>query len=378
MPTQRKDGRWVDRKRTPQGRIVGYGATPEEATADLERKLNPTLSTSTPLPPEQVITVHDAAKALWYPSLAHLGSSSRARYESAYRLHIRGTIGQRELTTVRPADVQAWVSSLIGKPIKPNGKGKATRPMEANGVRFVAGILSQVMRAARRNGFITANPCDDVKLPKKPAKRQRYLSIEDASALVASMRGTPLAAPAFFMVFLGLRRGEVCGLKWDDLDRQTRTLHVHRQRKRMEGGRHSDEALKTESSDRYLRLTAGMVEQIDSLGDLDSAYICTDGGRPWKPNEMTRLWDRHLCPESLGGTTFIEVERETRRPGAWTLHDLRHVAAGIIHELTQSPEAVRIILGHASTDMTLGYIAEASAKTGETLKLLDEAMRPKR
>lgn len=345
------------RRKTQGQTTTGYGYTPEEAQTDLERKLvGVDLTRSTP---PGMMTLHDAAKELWYPGILHLRDSSRSRYESAYKEHIRGAMGHFLLTEIRPSDIQAFVAALSVKQIKPNGKGRNSRAMEPNGVRYVAGILSQILRAARRDGIIPGNPAEDVRLPRKPAKRERYLTLEDATALVAELAPTPLAAPLFLMVFLGLRRGEVCGLKWDDLDRQTCTLHVQRQRVWSKANV-SEGPLKSAQSNRYLKLTPRMIARIDALGDLDSPYICTESGKPWNPNEMTRTWERHYRPDRFEG---------------WTLHDLRHVAAGIIHEITRSPEAVRIILGHASTDMTLGYIADASARTGETLRLLDEAMK---
>jgi integrase len=98
-----------------------------------------------------------------------------------------------------------------------------------------------------------------------------------------------------------------------------------------------------------------MVAEIDRRGNLDSDYISG-----LTPRDIGHYWVRHWRPDWMK---------------EWTFHDLRHAAAGLLYLMTRSEQAVRIILGHSSTSITLSYIADESAPTRDAFQMLDEVLK---
>lgn len=160
---------------------------------------------------------------------------------------------------------------------------------------------------------------------KRPARSVREIALDEARAIYRDQYWTPcrcgelhwpLSCPVFLAAVLGLRRGEIAGIRWDDLDRQRGELRIRRQRRASKGRGIIEKGLKTASSARTLRLTPALIAEIDGRGDLDHPYICTKNERPWRPDELTREWTQ--ARESFGLPT-------------WTFHDLRHGAAGLLY-----------------------------------------------
>lgn len=122
-----------------------------------------------------------------------------------------------------------------------------------------------------------------------------------------------------------------------------------------------DTSLKTSASKRTLRLPQEFVDFIDSRGDLDSPYLCTFAGEQWRPDEITRVWTKWQG-----------------RPEGFTFHDLRHCAASLIVAATGNIKAASAVLGHASLDMTLIYVADESQRAESVLSGLTTILATKK
>lgn len=331
------------RRTTPQGVVYGYGATAEEADADLSRKLD---ASAPPAPGSW--TLHDVATRIWQPGLARVTPATQRRYTDAYRLHIGPLIGALPLEALTPALLQQWVDRL-GVKLGPKS------------LAMCRAVLTQVLRIAVRDGHLASNPASYIKLPPMPERRERVMAPSQAAEVLAAAAGTPLSAPVFLALVLGLRRGEVCGLRWEDLDRQRGELHVRRQRRNTDPGKTAceDAPLKTRSSRRTLRLPPQLIAEIDARGDLDCDYICCYEGEPWNPERLTKVWDR--WPSA---------------PDGWTYHDLRHGAAGLLFALTQNIAVVAMILGHRVESMSWHYTAVRADASAGALEQLAGALFP--
>jgi len=315
MATLRKDGRWMARK---QGK-TGYGKTPEAADADLSRKLNP--EPDTPWIGNEP-TLHEVAKRYWFPHIQTLQPTSEKRYRGCWLANFRPIAGVK-VKDLSTEQIAVWVRDLQGA---------------ANTRRFTICVLRQLLSYASDFGHEVAPVAwRRVATPKKPEKRKRVLSVDQAAELLERVEGTPLSAPVFLALILGLRRGEVAGLKWDALDRVKGELEIKAQRMAVKGGHKT--SLPKGGKTRTLRLTPDLIAQIDRRGDLDNAYICTYGGEPWIPQTIKEKWD------DFKGDALKD----------WSYHDLRHGAAGLIYAATQDLLIVQSVLGHATVDMSLGY-----------------------
>lgn len=334
--------RYQSRIRLPNGkRLAGYGKTPEEADADLASKLEETNTLSTAIL-SQKPTLHDVAKALWFPRVQMLRHLSQKKYTGSYIKWIRPTLGHVLVDQVTSAHVQG----IINRINQNNSSSLAT---------FVKGMLVQILECACREGYVNRNVAKFVKAPRRMVKRERALDPEDALELLRSFDGTPLSAPVFFALILGMRRGEICGLKWEDLDRQTGQLHVVRQLQAMKGHGVIEEELKTATSRRTLRLPRKLIDEIDRRGDLDSEYICTYGGERWVPNTLGRIWSENVPPQIEG----------------WTFHDLRHGAAGLLYAGGCDLFEIAAVLGHKHPGMAALYTSITERRMTEAMKAIE-------
>jgi len=335
-------------KRRWEGRqVFGYGPTKEAALADVERKLQE-LRDSTSPEPTIPRTLHDYAVLHWEPRIAQKKPQTRRRYEDAYVNHIRPALGAMPIEAITPNVVQDFVNSLTKKMIHPNGKaGSKKRLMDPTGVRLVYGVLSQIMRLLDALDVIHKTPCRMVSLPPAKPKRERFLTPKELGAMLERCP-RELYLPVFLSAVLGLRRGEVCGLQWIDVDRPNKTITIRRQvgRTLKEGRGVEIMGLKTSKS-RKLVIPQAFIDIIDTYGNLDSEWVCTVNGEMWQPDRLTEEWTNWQS-----------------KPEGFTFHDLRHGAAGMVFAATGDILATSAILGHTKIDTTRIYVADAANKSG--------------
>lgn len=281
----------------------------------------------------------------------HVERSTAAEYRRVLRKLIDPGIGGVELDALEPDAVQAWV----------NGLAEEFAPVT---VRKALVLLRSAMRQAVERDRLAKDPTRTVKPPRiatpKPnaldaggrAKVARFLAIDPSTAVNI---GIALA------LYLGMREGEVCGLRWANVDLDRRVLHVvetigH------EGSRWYVKEPKTGGSRRELCIPdvladamavrrAEMDRERAMTGiELDRLYV-TGGadGRFMQPHYLSAKWRRIADSLELSGT-------QGRRP---TFHDLRHTCATTAIAAGVDVKTVSSMLGHANAAMTLNVYASA-------------------
>ena len=161
--------------------------------------------------------------------------STRRTYDSA-RGHL-GTLARTEIGSIRPLDIQRWLSGL--------NLAESTKRTTFNRLR-------SVLRGAVANGYLASNPADAVKGPPRGSQRDVALTDDQVKAVIAAM---PSQGPAALLgAVTGMRIGEVSGLRVKDVDWLRGVVHVRQQR----GGA----PLKSASSERDLPIGRGVVESL--------------------------------------------------------------------------------------------------------------------
>jgi integrase len=329
-------------------RFWGYGRTPEEADEDLKLAMTPRLTIQS-----TQLTLGRFFDEVYLPTKISCKPSTIHRYKGSFNLHIRPTLGALPLDQITRAKCQTWLNWLLS--VKIAGKTPA-----ANTVNFSRSLLGSVLALAVQDGLISSNPVLSTQRAKGPGRRIRVLSPSEALDLIEFADQTPLAAPVYLAVMLGLRRGEIIGLKWIDLNRRAKTLRIERQ---VSDYSRREERLKTASSARVIPLTQEIVDGIDQRGNLDSVYICTNHvGNRWHPNRLTDAW-RTMAKE-LGMQE-------------WAFHDLRHAAAGLLVAAGCDLLTVAAILGHANPDMSLIYASSSEELRRSGMERLSKMLSEK-
>lgn len=352
MATLRKDGRYQAVYTDPStGKLrTVYGRTNEEA--EEKKRVQQAEGRAGPTPSIDLM-LHDLAGLLWWPGVETTGRPNTIRrYRNAYENHVQPKWGRRTVDTIRTSEIQAWI----------NEKRKDGVP--AASLTLYRSILSAILKLCLDEHLIVSNPASSVKMPRI-VKRRRVVSVSGVRALLEAVEGTPIALPVYLAAVLGMRRGEICGLKWSNVCIDSRRVTIAEQRLVRHGAKKGKNVVtgpvKTDSSNRSFVLPEALFAPILRLGDLDSAYVCTERKhRPWNPEHLTWQW-----AGMRDGLEFAD----------WHFHDLRHGAAGVLASLPGvSLLTIAAILGHTDIDTTMLYSAAMEETATEGFSRLSEAL----
>jgi integrase len=314
-------------------------------------------------------------------------------YETFVRVHIIPALGAKNLTRLQVRDVQQWINKLAAT-CQCCAQGKdARRPVKkrrccATGsccedvlsrrsVGDVRAALRAALSHAVKEELIGKNVAMSVTLPKnrKRARRRKAWTTDEARAFLESARADEdrLYAAHVLVLVLGLRKGEVLGTCWDDLDLDAGTLSIGMQLQRV-GRRLLHRETKTEESESDLPLpqictTALTLRRAEQQLDREKAGPAWQGdklvfttryGTPIEPRNFNRSWDAR-CAKA--GVRKI------------TVHDGRRSCGTLLADLDVHPRVAMQILRHADFALTMEiYTLASSAATRDALKRLGESL----
>ena len=183
---------------------------------------------------------------LWYDAYAvsSVKESTLRSYQDHIRLHIKPALGHVRLDKLTPLMIQRFYSDLAknGRAPRPDRRPDPNEPpgLAPRTIRNIHNVLHAALRQASRppHRLIKFNPADDLELPKPAETEMQILTAEEITALLTESRND-WHYPIFYVaLFCGMRRGELLGLSWDnvDFDAQTITVSGQLQRERKKGG----------------------------------------------------------------------------------------------------------------------------------------------
>ena len=263
-------------------------------------------------------------------------------YRNAVGAYIVPTVGSVKLRQLSPAHVSEMLSALEAK-----GYAPETR-------RIARAVLRRALRRAEQEGILTRNVAaiaDGVKIPHREG---RTLTPEQAKVFLGAVKGDRLEAAYVVALALGLRRGELLGLSWDDVELED-TMPLVRIRRQLL--RHSGQGvlladLKTAGSRRTLHLSQPIVDLLRVHRTRQSEEKRASG--IWQNSAnlvFTSTIGTPLDPEAFGRT----VPRICKKAelGHWSIHELRHSCASLLLAMGVPLEVVSDTLGHASIRVTM-------------------------
>jgi integrase len=267
--------------------------------------------------------------------------STYERHEAIIRLHIKSSLGRVGIKKLTPAHVRGFYREKLDSGLAP-----AT-------VRKIHSTLHKALSQALSDGLVPRNAAA-VEAPRPTPDEIHPLSEGEARTFLESARASTDRFEALYVVAIttGLRRGELLGLRWKDVDLERGTLRVGRALVR-EGGRHVLGETKTKRGRRQINLTHRTVNALKAHRKkqreekMRRAGLYKDCGLVFASGVGTPVNPRNLIRRS-----FKPLLEEAGLPEI-RFHDLRHTCATLLLGRGVHPKIVQELLGHATIAMTL-------------------------
>lgn len=288
----------------------------------------------------------------WLAHGERMGRSPKTLHEYRRKIdkQIRPALGAKRLDKLTAHDLDRFYAVQLGA-----GLGERS-------VHHLHRIIGAALRQGRKWGHVRSNIAEDATPPSPRRTELTVPSPERVSALIREAarpgaRNPELAAIVTLAALTGMRRGELCGLRWSDIDWQGSAVVIRRsiwQTPTATGVK----APKTHQSRRLvlgghaMALLAARFERATADADAAMVPLSPDGyvfsldphgAEPMRPDSITQAFTR-LCRR---------MEAKTGEPWPYRLHDLRHYTATQLFAAGLNPKTVADRLGHADPSITL-------------------------
>lgn len=332
------DGRWVGKLPLPPDPLTGEKPNPKyvysslpgrKGEQEVKRKLNDLIEKieSGDMSDIYKINVEGWFEKYFKVYCNHLELTTLEGYKRYVKNHINPILGKVKLCDIKPIQIQNFYNKE-----RALGFSEKTILQEHR-------ILHRAFKKAIADGMLKRNPCDSVDAPSPEDYEPTIYTEEQFITLLDKLQGHRMEALILIAGMCGLRRGELLGLRWEDIDLENRILHV---RKNLvptstEGAIEKDP--KTKKSSRTISIPSSIVPILKSLRGIGRLYPKLDGS-DYNPGSVSREFKKFLDDNDLPHIR---------------LHDLRHFNGTMMlrHGVTEREASSR--LGHSNLLQTKKY-----------------------
>lgn len=261
--------------------------------------------------------------------------STFSNYAIIVEKHISPKLGDIKLQKIKLENVQHFVNSLVD-----DGLSVGT-------VRNIFRVLHAITKKAQEMGRLHVNPCELVKLPEHRKKEAQLLTLKEQKKLESAALGDKNGFAIMLAIYTGMRLGEICALKWTDVDLDNEVIRVSETIQRIKDYSPDAESktvvisgsAKSNQSVRVIPLPSGIVELFKQQKMSNNCkYVFNLNGHPLEPRTLQYRFKVLLQKAGLENINF---------------HSLRHTFATRCMELSFDVKTLSEILGHSSAKMTL-------------------------
>ncbi|QSB15167.1 site-specific integrase [Natronosporangium hydrolyticum] len=347
---QRSDGRWTaayyvpDRFGTRRRRYV-YGASPEAVEEQLV-KLRQNVKSGTPVAPAGLSLAEYLSEWLDQVAAPRVRASTLYGYRNSISRYLTPRLGRKKLGSLTARDVRGFLAELSR-----DGVGERT-------AQYAHSTLRAALEDAVREEMIPRNVAKLVRAPRPIKTEREPLNVSEIRTLLGAVKEHRLYALFVVVAVLGMRRSEILGLRWEDVDLAAGVLRIQRGLQRVDGALVTLPT-KTRRSARVVPLPGFVVRALrdhqasqeverKALGPRwpDLGFVFTTPiGTPIDPRNCTRM-----------------VQTAVQRAGLplVRLHDFRHGCVSVLLALGVPPRTVMEIVGHSTLEMTMNVYAHVT------------------
>lgn len=277
----------------------------------------------------------------WYKDiiLPQIEETTAYGYRGMIENYLKPQLGEIRLQKLTARDIQQYYTWLMGE-----------KELSPNTVIKHHNLLTNTLNAAERQEYITKNPMRAVSPPKKRQREAKFYTPEQLGTLLDKAVGTRLELPVYICAYLGLRRGELCGLRWSDIDLEHQTITIENTRTQA-GKKEIEKGTKTAFSTRTLYLPDTLCDMLKAAKENQQAcratyknayddndyVIVMEDGKPFRPNYLSELFGKFLADNDLPKIV---------------LHELRHTFASLSNQAGIPAYNIGKALGHSTPATT--------------------------
>lgn len=276
----------------------------------------------------------------------YLRRNSIEALRNALENHIYPYLRDVPLKKVSPMQIQLIVAALADKSKSLNDK--------------VMQILRGVFNAAADNNLIAKSPVP-AKISTKGVrtKEKAALTIEQSKRLLDAVDGTRAYLFCLLALQTGMRRGEICGLMWSDVDLKNHVIHVRHNAVFTNAQTEVSEALKTSAAVRDIPIPPTLQTALERAAGRDKSHFVLhmENGKPLSQSSFSNLWElvrrRTVDDPAELGTVAMNSRMVRSLDFHVTPHLLRHTYITRLFEAGLDIKEIQYLAGHTTVDMTL-------------------------
>ncbi|WP_315117904.1 site-specific integrase [uncultured Clostridium sp.] len=256
-------------------------------------------------------------------------------------------LGKYKLTELKPLIIEDFYDKLIDE-----------RKLSNNTVIKIHRMFNLSLKHAQTWQMLIVNPCSLASPPKSTKEEMSYWKADEISFYLDRIKGHRLYNVTFLAAHTGCRVGELCALKWEDIDLVDSILNITKSMQRIKGKLTLKET-KTPKSNRTITLFPSTIKFLKELKrehmerklehGIDMDYVlCWEDGRPMDPHYVSQKFPKMLAEYNLPKVRF---------------HDLRHTHATLLLKSKTNPKVISERLGHSTVAFTLDTYSHIDVET---------------
>lgn len=298
-----------------------------------------------------------------------LSQNTKNNYLSRINTYIIPKLGDYKLNEINNVVIQDFYNSLIKQSLRFTQKG-----LSPSSAKKVMEILNGVFRYAQKSKLILTIPLDIEKQPLDKPELEVWTK-EELDCFLQKVEGDYLHLPVFFESLIGARPGELCGLKWIDVDLDNAIIHIKRQAlvDRNTGNLYLTDTLKTTTSARTITIPKILVNYLKKIKENRDAketdFIILELSNP---NPQNPCNSNNLNANFTKKINSIVSKNKDIKLSYISLNGLRHTHTTLLVQIGENIKVISKRLGHTDINTTLKYYTHVTTKMEtNTANLLD-------
>jgi integrase len=284
-----------------------------------------------------------------YPVIAQLSGSTTQRYKEIIDTHIIPALGRKRLDKLTTADIRSFLATCLScgrKDGRPGG-------LSAQTVIHIRRVLRLTLKQAVSDKLIASNPTDDTRSPKVARTVHPTLTAEEMVRFRNAAKTSKNYMAVLLALHTGMRRGEILGLKWRDVDFDLACLSVRETYQKLREAGDTFKRPKSDSGMRTITLEDALLRELKNHREWQIKARRQIGMRP-SDNDLViaELDGSPVSPMAVTKALIPILKRAGLPP--MNLHGLRHAHASLLAHLGVPPKVTQERLGHSRIELTLG------------------------